>query len=251
MASGSPTREREEERRLSIRTLVIASVASATAAILTSQFWTAGTPLAAAITPVIVALVSELLHRPTEKLAERLTVEGTSILPQAAGAGPPPEPDADRLPERAPAEPGSEDEPASDTGKERPEPGRPSTGEGPVRVYRPGPQTRRRIAVGVVATTAVLAFAIAAAALTLPELIAGQSVGKRDRNTTLFGGRQKEAQEQAPAPTVTETVPQDEKQGQRTEPEQPKGGAPPGGKREQTDTAPTETTTTPRAPDRR
>ena len=62
--------EREEERRFNLRTLVIASSASATAAVVTSQLWIAGTWIAAAATPVLVALISELLHRPTEKIAD-------------------------------------------------------------------------------------------------------------------------------------------------------------------------------------
>ena len=68
----SHARTREEERRLSIRTLAIASLASATAAVLTSQFWAGGTPIAAAVTPVIVALVSEMLHRPSERIARAI-----------------------------------------------------------------------------------------------------------------------------------------------------------------------------------
>jgi predicted outer membrane lipoprotein len=43
---------------------VVASVASLTAALVTSRLWIVGTPLAAAATPVLVALVSELLERP-------------------------------------------------------------------------------------------------------------------------------------------------------------------------------------------
>jgi hypothetical protein len=182
------SRQREEERRLSVRTLAIASLASASAAIVTSYFWTGGTPIAAAVTPVIVALVSELLHRPTERIAGRFTRETTAILPDAAGAAPPPEPDADSLPGRAPAEPGS----------------RPGGPQPPVRVYGRQAPRRRRIAIGVVAATAVLAFAIAAAALTLPELIAGESIGKSGRDTTLFGGRDRDRPEERERP---ETVP--------------------------------------------
>ena len=89
MSSPPRTREREEERHLSIRTLVIASIASATAALVTSQFWAGGTPFAAAVTPVIVTLVSELLHRPTQAIARRVTVERTAILPEAGAAAPP------------------------------------------------------------------------------------------------------------------------------------------------------------------
>ena len=57
----SSSDEREEERRLNTRTLTIASVASAAAAAVTSQLWIAGTWIAAAVTPLIVAVVSELL----------------------------------------------------------------------------------------------------------------------------------------------------------------------------------------------
>ena len=97
MASRPQTRGREDERRLSIRTLVIASIASLTAAIVTSHFWTAGTPIAAAVTPVLVSLVSELLHRPTEKIAERLTSDAPALGRPAPMR---------RAPERGRAEPG-------------------------------------------------------------------------------------------------------------------------------------------------
>ena len=89
----SQSRTREEERRFNVRTLVFASIGSAAAAVITSQFWVAGTPIAAAMTPVIVALVSEMLHRPTEKIAEKFTSE-TDALPEAAGAEPPPRTEA-------------------------------------------------------------------------------------------------------------------------------------------------------------
>jgi hypothetical protein len=167
MPSQSPMREREESRHVSARTLVIASAASFVAAVVTSQFSLVGTPIAAALTPVIVALVSELLHRPTEVVVRRVTTDRPAVLPDAAGAGAPPPPDADALPERVPDEPANE--------RERKE---------PVTVYRPA-RSRRRIAVGAVALTAVLAFAIAAVALTVPELITGQSIGKGDNKTSL------------------------------------------------------------------
>ena len=209
--SSHTLREREEERRLSVRTLAIASVAAAAAAIITSQFWTAGTPIAAAITPVIVALVSELLHRPTEKIATRMTVERTRVLPPK-GVGPP-EPEA-------PVEP-----------------------EQPVSVYRrePAPRRGRKIALGVVITTAVLAFAVAAAALTIPELITGGSIGKGDRDTTLFGGRDKRDDE-TPEVSPPITTPDEE----QPQPETPTETTPP-----LTETAPeteTETETTPTTP---
>src|SRR5918998_70867 len=114
MSSHSRTAEREEERRLNMRTLAIASSASAAAALLTSQLWIAGTWIAAAMTPVIVALISEMLHRPTERIARSLTSErsalrgrGDDALPEAGGAAPPARPQADPLPRRAPEAPGA------------------------------------------------------------------------------------------------------------------------------------------------
>jgi hypothetical protein len=176
MAS-SRTTEREEERRFNIRTLAIASAASATAAVVTSQLWIAGTWIAAATTPVLVALVSELLNRPTERIAERFTSDGPALRggergerprkAEPASTQPPPTPPAgEPPPARTPAEP---------------EPG-------PIRVYRtttPSPR-RRRIAVGAVLATGALALVIAVFALTVPELIAGGAIGKGNGGTTFF-----------------------------------------------------------------
>ena len=225
---------REEDRRLSIRTLIIASVASATAAIVTSLFWVRGTPIAAALTPVIVALVSELLHRPTERIAERLTTETaalsreTDVLPEAAGAGPPP--------------PREEHDPRPAREAPAREPGR--SGEPEYRVYRSAPAgPSRDIPWRAILVTAAAAFLIAAAALTLPELIAGQSVGGGDRNFTLFGGEPE--QEKTPV-EETETERETPPDGQVTEPRETVPQLEP--TPEQTETQPeaeTETETTP------
>jgi hypothetical protein len=230
MASPSRTAEREEERRLNMRTLVIASVASAAAAVLTSQLWIAGTWIAAGMTPVIVTLVSEMLHRPTERIARSITTD-RAALPEAGGAAPPARPDADVLPTRAQEEP---------------------TPEPPVRVYRsgeaeprgarglPGATTRRRkIAYGAVLATAALAFVIAISALTVSELVAGGSVGKNDARTTLLGGGKKKddgaSDSKAPADTTT-----DDQDQQEAEPDQQQ--APPDDEEQQT--TPTDETTT-------
>jgi hypothetical protein len=197
MSSQPRSSGREAERRLNIRTLVIASIASAVAAVLTSQFWVQGTWMAAAITPVIVALVSEMLHRPTEVIAERVTSRGMDVLP--ATGGPPPSRRQERAApretaaprergasrERAPVREAAPAEPGSEGGPPAP----------PVRVYRSGSgkpvrprASRRKIAVGMVAVTAVLAFAIAAIAMTGTELLTGGSIGKGGGDTTLFSG---------------------------------------------------------------
>ena len=235
MASHPRTSAREEERRLDIRRLVIASLASALAAVIVSQFWIAGTWMAAALTPVFVILIQEALHKPTEVIAGRFTSNGPAVLPEGTGAGPPPPAreqraaQEERLPPRAPAEPGGERGQAP-----------------PVRVYRTGagggpsrPRARRRkLAIGTLVLTAVLAFAIAAFAITGTELVTGESIGKGDRNTTLFGGErrssgqdegtttgeqpQQQDQQQAPADGAKDQGRDQDKQ--KTAPAQPEGG---------------------------
>jgi hypothetical protein len=209
MASPSRTAEREEERRHNLRTLAAASTGSAAAALLTSQLWIAGTWIAAALTPVIVALVSELMNRPAERIARTLTTDRAALrqadrepLPEAGGAAPPSRPEADPLPKRAAPEPT------------------------PVRVYRAGesaprPMTRRRkIAYGTVFGTAALAFVIAVALITVPELVAGGSVGKNDTRSTFFGGGKSDGngdrEKQAPQDTTEDEQPQPEEQQQTT-----------------------------------
>jgi hypothetical protein len=161
--------EREEERRLSTRTLAIASVASATAAAVTSQLSIAGTWVAAAVTPVLVALISEAMHRPTERIARAWTSDREARSSQAVS------------PTRA--------EPTAVTGT-----------PGPVRVYRAGrggsgasrgsgsTLTRRRIAVGTVAATAAIACVAGLLLLTTVDLVSGGSVGKGSGRLTLTGG---------------------------------------------------------------
>lgn len=169
---------RREASRIAPGTLVIASLASASAAVIVSQFWQSGTPLAAAITPVVVALVSEMLKRPTEKISERVTVAKSAVRPRADDPGPE---EARRSMPLEPARrmPASGEDPAGPPAEGAP---------GDVSVYRSRPPRRRPIPVKVVALTGGLAFAIAVAALTLPELIAGQSITGGDRGTTIFAG---------------------------------------------------------------
>jgi hypothetical protein len=281
MTSRSRTAEREEGRRLSMRTLAIASAASAAAALVTSQLSTAGTWIAAAMTPVIVSLVSEILNRPTERIARSFTYERGSLA-AAGGAGRPASPGADPLPDRAPMEP------AAGAGQARPPTPGPGS-EAPIRVYRAGqaeprrtgltgrgekvgargraiggrgqeaggrgagardraadvrgqaagargqgieghPQNpgsrgtvlgapglapergrpvarRRKIAFSAVFATAALAFVIAVAVFTVPELVAGDSVGRSGGRTTFFGGGNQSddrSREQAPQNTTEE-----------------------------------------------
>ena len=143
MPPATRSAEREEERRINTRTLTIASVASASAAAVTSQLWIHGTWIAAAVTPVLVTLLSEALHRPTERIARAWTSDQPALSRRAASprepvAAPHGDPLQPRHAELAP----------------------PGTAAGPVRVYRQptGSAPRRRIAIGAVAATAAIAF---------------------------------------------------------------------------------------------
>jgi hypothetical protein len=202
---------REEQSRISLRALVIASVASALAALVTSQFWARGALFTAAVTPVIVTTVSELLHRHTQRLAERITVDRTAIrreepLPDATGAGAPP---ASGGPGKEAGEPGAGTSRQGASGGPEPPPIATEPGErggpSPVRVWRTrSPKFRLKL----VLATAGLAFAIAAAVMTLPELIAGDSLAGGNRDTTLFGGGGRD-EEREQEPEVDEPAPQD------------------------------------------
>src|SRR4051812_29339855 len=72
---------------LSLQTLVIAAAASAAAAVIVSHVWKNGTVVAAAMTPVIVAIVKELLARPMESEIVRKPVSKIASGSRAAIGG--------------------------------------------------------------------------------------------------------------------------------------------------------------------
>jgi hypothetical protein len=161
---------------LSLQTLVIAAAASGLAAVVTSYFWDKGTLISAAMTPVIVTVVSEMLKRPAQTVRRAARTarspaparERESLpLPHATGAG----------------------SPAEGPSRELPAPPEPSAAMSDIRVYRTERRRPRfgRIHWKIVLATAGIAFVIAIAALTLPELLFGSSVGGSG-NTTFFGG---------------------------------------------------------------
>ncbi|HET6507257.1 MAG TPA: hypothetical protein VFG42_10740 [Baekduia sp.] len=164
MASQEPPPRREG---LDVATLFISAIASAAAAYVTSKIWAPGTLFSAAMTPVIVALVKEGLRRPTEVI--------TNVVPTAsrwtrAGAD-----DAGLV---------ADVEPGQAPPDEAPAPVLVPGDHGPVRVYSTrGRRLRWRLAV----ITGLLGFGIAVLAFTVPELIAGQSLGGSNK-TTIFGG---------------------------------------------------------------
>jgi len=238
LAMGSPPRTpREEEQRLNMRTLVIASAASATAALVTSRLWIAGTWIAAAMTPVMVTLISEMLRRPTERIARGITVDRAALPdPEAPAAARPEAAAAQRVAERLRGVDELLPDPEAPPPQEPPSRGAPPA---PTRVYRSesarAAPRRRKIAYRVVLATAGIAFLIGAFTLTLGELVGGGSVGNNSRRTTLIGGGSSKKQDST----------QDQQTPKPAKPEQTDTEQQPTTTEEQPTTPETETTTTP------
>lgn len=156
---------------LDLATLFISAIASAAAAYTTSKIWAPGTLVSAAFTPVIVALVKEGLRKPTEVI--------TNVVPTVTPS---------KWTRAGADDPGlvAELEPVDVTpSPDAPPPIVAPTGAtSEVKVYSTrGRRLRWRLAV----ITGLLGFGIAVLAFTVPELIAGESLGGSHK-TTIFGG---------------------------------------------------------------
>ncbi len=191
-----PEPEKEQSGGLSIQTLLISAGAAVAAATIVPMIWERGTILATAMTPVVVALVSEALKKPVQTAA--------SVAPKVArrsGTGAAVrrfEPDAAQTrhhervgargegPERFEPLPPGQDAP-------------PPRGDDPFGLREPEKSRGRHWKVAVV--TGLLAFVIAAGFITVTELAAGGSVSS-DRRTSLWGGQKRDA---TPTPTATPT----------------------------------------------
>jgi hypothetical protein len=159
---------------LSVSTLMIASASSLVAALLVSRLWGAGTLFGAALTPVIVAVVSEGLRRPATVVATVRQTRATPVYdPVAEGRRGLAEGDLSRA---RPAAPGAMPE---------------------RRVHRAGPtvpaaavasnrsasvRSKRRLLLAV--ATGLAAFVVAGVALTGSELVLGNSVVSSAKRTT-------------------------------------------------------------------
>jgi hypothetical protein len=134
----------------------VAALASAAASFTASHLWGSGTVLSAALTPVVVALVSEFLRRPVDRVsATAQRVAPIPILPRPPAGGEPPG--------RRPAPPAR-----GDTQVHQGEWAAASFGEPAAPGWRP----RWRL----VLLTGVLAFGIVGAFYAVPDLLAGYSV---------------------------------------------------------------------------
>src|SRR5687767_7562331 len=202
----SSEREKGGGGGLSLQTLLISSAAAVTAASVVPLFWEQGTLFATAMTPIVVALVSEALKKPAERITAvtprvaRRTATGAAVRRF--------EPSAART--RDPGRVGARGE-----GPERFEPlpehlrddAPPVRGDDPFGLRKAQRAPRPRLKVALI--TGVLAFFIAAGVVTASELaLFGGSVSS-DRRTSLFGGEKKASTDQdekaTPSPTATET----------------------------------------------
>jgi hypothetical protein len=207
---------RKESEGLSLQTLVIAAVASGVAAITVSHLWKGGTVLAASMTPVIVALVKEALDRPMKSevvrrsaTSARRAVAGTAAARTEAARQKSPYPGA--IPTPPPPPPGAHGADGDLT-------------QGdvllthPRRTYGGGGAPRRRLHVKLAIVTGLLAFVIAAAVLTVPELVFGGAVSSGHR-TTIFGGGSTSAKKSNTDQQKTNTTPQQSTQPSQTTPQ--------------------------------
>jgi hypothetical protein len=171
--------DREKKSGISVQTLVISSLSAVAAAIVVPLIWRQGTLVATAMTPVIVALTSEALRRPAEKI--------TAVTPRvtrrsATGA-------AVRAPERfEPLPPEDRNEP-------------PAVRDDDPFGLRAAPKPRRHWKIA--AATGAAAFVIGVVALTGTELLFGGPATKSGGSTTFFGGAGKKQDKSTPTPTAT------------------------------------------------
>jgi hypothetical protein len=169
---------------LSLQTLLISSLAAVAAAIVVPMFWVRGSIIATAITPIIVAVVSEALNRPAAVIktaaprVTRRTATGAAVRTRtptgvgARGEGP------EQLPPR---------------------------GRDPFGLYdQERPRANRR-PLKLALITGLLAFIIGAGVVTASELaLFGHSVGQSKRSTGLFGGHTNKSKA-TPTPTASPT----------------------------------------------
>jgi hypothetical protein len=175
---------KEKKGGLQLSTLLISSLSAVAAAVIVPYFWERGSLLAVAVTPIVVALVSEALNRPTKvitKAAPRVTRRTASHTAEPVKG-------VDE-PERV-SRWGDDDDPF---GLRSPEP------------------KRRRFPWKLGVVTGLVAAVIGAGVVTASELaIFGHSVSGKDRSTSVFGGSRDSTddEETTPTPTATEEATQ-------------------------------------------
>jgi hypothetical protein len=152
---------------LSVTTLMIASLSSVAAAIVVSNLWGAGTLIGAAMTPVIVALVSEGLRRPATAIGTVRETRAARFDPVAEGRRGLREGDLERARRAVPA---------AAVAERRVHTAGRAGGGARLRLPRP------RVIAAVV--TGLVAFVLAGVFLTGSELVLGKSVVSSSKRTT-------------------------------------------------------------------
>jgi hypothetical protein len=168
----------EKSSGISIQTLVISAAAAVAAAVIVPLIWERGTLIATAMTPVIVALVSEALRKPAEKI--------TAVTPRvtrrsATGA-------AVRTPEFDPLPPGERDV---------------AVREDDPFGLRSRPPVRHHWKLAL--ATGAAAFVIAVVALTMSELVLGGPATREGGRATFIRTGDDEATPTA-TPEATSTA---------------------------------------------
>jgi hypothetical protein len=170
--------EKDKGTGISIQTLVISAAAAVAAAVIVPLIWERGTLIATAMTPVIVALVSEGLRKP----AEKITAVTPRVTRRSATGAAVRDPDFDPLPPDEREQVVREDDPFG---------------------LRERPAFHRHWKLAL--ATGAAAFAIAVAGLTVSELVLGGPASGDNGRTTFFSGDDKATPTATPDATETPT----------------------------------------------
>jgi hypothetical protein len=174
---------------LSLQTLLISSLAAVAAAIVVPTFWAKGSLVATAITPIIVAITSELLNRPAKAIK---TVAPRVTRRTATGAA---------VRNRTPSGVG-----ARGDGPEQVPPHEGVSREDPFGL-RAGQRPRRRRPLKLAVATGLLAAVIGTGVVTASEIaVFGHSIFDSKRETGVFGGRATKTATPSATATPTETA---------------------------------------------
>jgi hypothetical protein len=182
---------KEDKGGLQLSTLLISSLAAVAAAVIVPTFWERGSLIAVAVTPIVVALVTEALNRPAKVITSvptrvtRRTGTGAAVrAEQPTGVGA-----RGEGPERV-GRWGDEDDPFGLRTPERP---------------------RRRLPWKLGIVTGLVAAVIGAGIVTASELaIFGHSVSGKERSTSVFGGSNDAADDAEETPTATPSATEEE-----------------------------------------
>jgi hypothetical protein len=169
----------EKSSGVSIQTLVISALAAVAAAVVVPMIWEKGTLIATAMTPVVVALVSEALRKPAEKI--------TAVTPLAtrrSGTGA-----AVRDPDFDPLPPGERDV---------------AVREDDPFGLRERPRVRHHWKLAL--ATGAVAFAIAVVGLTASELVLGGPATRESGRTTFIPSDDEATPTPTATPEATETA---------------------------------------------